>query len=140
MPAAQLCDVASRVEDRHPPVAAERAHPLERRNAACLDEAGKTPPELVNDVLLAGLTRSEVQHRLLGADTELLRRRNRAVHRRGLEQLLRRDATAVQAGTADLLLLDESDRQPRTCAVQGGGVAPGTAADDDEVEGFLIAA
>ena len=69
-------------------------------------------PELVDDLLLAGLALGEVDRRLLGDDPELLGAGHGAVHRRRLQELLGRDAAAVQAGAADLVLLDHRDVQP----------------------------
>ena len=50
---------------------------------------------------------------------------DRAAHVGRLEELLRRDAAAVQAGPADLVALDQRDAQAGRRAVEGGGVAPG---------------
>ena len=50
-----------------------------------------------------------------------------------LEQLLGRDATDVQARPAHLLVLDDGDVESGRCAVEGGGVTAGTAADDGDV-------
>ena len=57
-----------------------------------------------------------------------------AEHLGGLEQLLGGDAAAVQAGAADPGLFDHGDAQPGRGAVERGGVATGTAAQDDDVE------
>ena len=51
-----------------------------------------------------------------------------------LEELLRRDAAAVQAGAADLVLLDDGDVETGQPATQGSGVAGGTAADNHDIE------
>jgi hypothetical protein len=56
------------------------------------------------------LADGEVDDRLTGFDAELLRRRRAGTSRR-LEELLRRDAPAVQARAADLVLLDHGDRE-----------------------------
>jgi hypothetical protein len=55
---------------------------------------------------------------------------------RGLEELLGRDAPAVQARAADLVLLDDGYPEAGRCAVQRCGVPPGSTTDDDDVERF----
>ena len=70
---------------------------------------------------------------LAGVDAELGGVGDVAVDRGRLEELLGRDAAAVQAGAADLLLLDHRDVEAGGGAVQRGGVAARAAADDDEV-------
>ena len=70
---------------------------------------------------------------LIGEDAELLGAGHVAVHRRRLEQLLGRDATPVQAGAADLLLLDHGDVETGRRAVQSGRVAARSPADDHDV-------
>ena len=49
---------------------------------------------------------------LLGLHAELLGAGHRAEHVRRLEELLGRDAAAVQARAADLVLLDHGDASP----------------------------
>ena len=71
---------------------------------------------------------------LVGLHAELLGAGDRAEHRGRLEELLGRDAAAVQARAADLVLLDHGDRQAGGGAVEGGRVAARAAADDDDVE------
>ena len=70
-------------------------------------------------------------------DAELLRSFDRPADRRRLEELLGRDAAAVQAGAADLVPLDDGDGEPGRGAVERGGVPARPAADHDDVELFL---
>ena len=86
--------------------------------------------------LRSWLTREVERHRG-DVDAELLGALDRAVHGGRLEELLGRDAAAVQAGPADLVPLDDGDGQPRGGAVERGGVAARSAADHDDVELFL---
>ena len=51
-----------------------------------------------------------------------------------LEEFLGRDAATVQAGAADLVPLDDGDRQTRRRTVERRGVAARAAADHDDVE------
>ncbi len=41
----------------------------------------------------------------------------------------------METGAADLVLVDERDAQPQLGGTEGGGVAAGAGADDDEVVG-----
>ena len=54
--------------------------------------------------------------------------------RGGLEQGLGRDAAAMEAGAADLVLVDESDLQTELRGPESGRVAAGSGAEDDEIE------
>ena len=90
----------------------------------------------VDDLLLAGLARAEVERRRARVDAELLGAAHRAEHLGGLEQLLGRDAAAVQAGAADALLLDERDAQAGRRAVERGRVPAGSATEDDDIDVF----
>ena len=50
------------------------------------------------------------------------------------EQRLGRDAAAVEARAADLVLVDEGDLQAELGRAEGGGVAAGSGAEHDEIE------
>ena len=58
----------------------------------------------------------------------------RAAHVGRLEELLGGNAAAVQARATDLVALDDGDVEPGRRAVEGGRVAAGSAADDDDIE------
>jgi len=83
--------------------------------------------------LLAGHRHRPVEPGLVGQHAELLRVGDVPVHRSSLEQFLRRDATDVEARTADLVVLDHRDVETGGCAVQSGGVTTRTATDDHDV-------
>ena len=67
-------------------------------------------------------------------DPELLGARHRPVDGGRLEELLGRDAAAVQAGAAHFVLLDHGDVETGQAPTQGGGVAGGTATDNHDIE------
>jgi hypothetical protein len=104
------------------------------RDLAPLEQRLETLGELVDHLLLASHARGQVERGLARVDTELLRGADGPQHLGGLEQLLGRDAPAVQAGSADAGLLDHRDPQPRGRAEERGGVTAGTTTEHDHVE------
>ena len=116
------------------PVRAEASGAVVGLDLAALQQTLDALGELVDDALLAGHRLGEVEARLAGQHTEVVGLADRAGDRGGLEQLLGRDAAALQAGPAHLVPLDEADREARRCGVEGGAITGGTAADDDQVE------
>ena len=98
--------------DRDRAAGAERADALVGDDLAGLHEAGEALPQPVDDLLLAGLAHGEVDDGLPGLDPELLGPGDVAVDGRRLEELLGRDAAPVQAGAADLVLLDDARPEP----------------------------
>ncbi len=108
--------------------------PGDDRDLAALQQRLETRREAVDDVLLAGLRRAELERGGGGDHPELGRAADGAQHLGRLEQLLGRDAAAVQAGAADPLLLDDGDVHPGARAVQRSRVAAGPAAEDHEIE------
>ena len=129
-----VADQLGAVVDPDRAVRTEGAGPDERGDLALLHQALQALPELVDDLLLAGLALGELDHGLLDGDAELLGPGHGAEHRRRLQELLGRDAAAVQAGAADLLLLHHGDVEAGQAAVEGRRVAGGAAADDHDVE------
>src|SRR5690606_10100483 len=67
-------------------------------------------------------------------DAELLRLANGVGHLRGVQQRLGRDTAPVQAGTSDLVLLHQPDRQVQLGRAQRGSVPARTTAKDNYVE------
>src|ERR1700738_1642346 len=55
----------------------------------------------------------------------------------GVQKGLRRDAAAVEAGTADLLLLDDGDFEPELGSTDGADISGGATADDGYVERLI---
>ena len=111
----------------------QRARSREDGVLAGPHQALQALPQTVHDLLLAGLAGGEVHGGLLGLDAELLGPGHGPVHRCRLQELLGRDAAAVQAGPAHLLALDHGHRQPRVPPVERGRVAAGPASDDHDV-------
>ena len=72
--------------------------------------------------------------RSAGLDAEVGRVVDVALHGRGLEERLRRDAAAVQAGAAERVHLDQGHLEPGRCAVQRSAVTAGSATDHHQVE------
>ena len=70
----------------------------------------------------------------VGVDAELLALAGRVGDLGGVQQRLGRDAAAVQAGAAELVLLDQGDRQAELGGAQRARVAAAAAAEDDQVE------
>ena len=92
-------------------------------------------PEMSPSTILS-LRASEVgpvDRRLAGVDAVLRRLVHVQVGGGRLEELLGRDAPDVEAGAAEPALLDHGDVQPGRRAVERGGVAAGSAPDDDDV-------
>ena len=50
-----------------------------------------------------------------------------------MQQGLGRDASAMQTGAADRVLIDQDDRQPQLCGTDRGGVSARAAAEDDDI-------
>ena len=121
------------------------SHPVRGRvgDLAPLAEHGDLAPlqqglealgQPVDDLALAGLRAGQVERGDPGVDAEVGSPLDRAQHLGGLEKLLGRDATPVQAGPADPTLLHECDVEPRRRAVERGRVARRTATQDHDVE------
>src|SRR5437763_1611716 len=80
------------------------------------------------------LRHRQVEDGLPGLHPELLGAGHRAHDLGRLQQLLGRNAAAVQARAADPGLFDHADGQPGGGAVQGGGIPAGAASEDDDIE------
>ena len=107
--------------------------PGEDLDLALLQQAREAFEELVYDSVLPVLADGELDRGLAGLDPELLRPFDGAEHGGRLEELLRRHAAPVQAGPADLVLLDDRDRQPGRPGVESRGVPARPTTDDDDV-------
>src|SRR5579872_1449690 len=111
--------------------------PLEDLVLPLLHQPREPAVQLVDHLVLAVLADGEVDGRLARLHAELLRAGNGAVDLGRLEELLGRDAAAVKAGAAHLLLLDDGDREAGRTCVERGGVPGGPPTDDDDVEGLF---
>ena len=122
------------VDDFDTVVRLERARADQRGDLAALEQPGQALVELAHHGDLAVLAHREVDRHPGHVDAELLGVLDRPVDRGRLEEFLGRDATTVQAGTADLVPLDNGDGEARCGAVERSGVAAGTTANHDDVE------
>ena len=115
-------------------VGRERARAGDDRDLAALQQRLEAARQPVDHLLLADLGDRHVERGRRRLHAELGRVADGAVDLGGLQQLLGRDAAAVQAGAADPALLDHGDVQAGRCAVERGGVSAGPATQHDEVE------
>ena len=95
------------VGDRDAEAGVETTGAREDRDLAALQEAREPLEETIDDLVLAGLTDREVHHDALGVDTEVRGVLDGPSYVSGLEELLGGDAAAMQAGSTDLVTLDE---------------------------------
>ncbi len=105
-----------------------------RRHLPLLQQPLQPAPQLVDNLLLASLAVGELHRRLLHPDAELLGPGHGAEHRRRFEELLSGDASSVQAGAADFLLLDHRNPQAGQAAPQRRRIAGRSAADNHYIE------
>src|ERR1019366_681368 len=117
----------SAVDDGDGAVGFESPGARKDRNLATLEEA-------IHDFVLAVLAHGEIDRRSFGRDAELRSVLDGATDVCSFEELLGRDASAVQAGSPDLVALDQGHVQPGRRSVEGGGVATGATSDDDYIE------
>jgi len=120
--------------DLHGRRAVEPAATLDPGDLVLVDEALQARPETLHDLVAALGHADVIDYRVPGVDAELLGMPDPLDEGRRLEQRLRRDAAGVEAGTADLGVVDEGDLQPELGRPERGGVATGARAEDDEIE------
>src|SRR5713226_2440976 len=108
---------------------------LDHRDLAPAQEPGQACVQLLDNAVLPGVECRPVRRGCGGgqADAEGVGMTDGPEHLGGLEERLCRNTTAVQAGAADLVLLDEGHPQAGRGAVQGGRIAAWPAAQDDHV-------
>ena len=125
---------------RHPDVAGagvdDRARARDDRDLSSLQQTLEALGQSVDDLLLAGLARTEIERGLARVDTELLGPGDGAQHLGRLEQLLGGDAAAMEARAPDPLLLDDRDALTHRRAVERGRVPARAATEDDDIELF----
>ena len=112
----------------------ELAGALDVRDLGGLDQALQALVEPVDDAVLVGVDARHVDAEQLGLDAELLRLAGLVGDLAGVQQRLRRDAAAVQAGAAELVLLDQRDRQVQLDGAQRGRVTAAAAAENYNVK------
>ena len=116
-------------------VGLERARPDQRRDLAPLEQSGQALEQLVDHRVLAVLAHS--RSRPTRPATSMPNSLEPAIVRRTdgrLEEFLGGDAATVQAGPADLVPLDDGDREAGRGGVERSGVAARPTADHDDVE------
>ena len=117
-------------------VGVEHARTGDDRDLAALEQGLEPADEPVDDRLLAHLRLAELDRRGRRVHAELGRVLDGAEDLGGLQELLGRDAAAVQAGASEPVLLDDGDAHAGRRAVERGGVTAGPAAEHDEIEFF----
>ena len=90
--------------------------------------------QLVDDLLLAVLAHGELDGWLGRLHPEFLGARHGPVDGGRLEELLGGDTAPMETGAADLLLLDDRDRQAGCACVQRRRIASRPTADHYDVE------
>src|SRR3712207_3249608 len=102
---------------------------------AALDQALQALVEPGDDAVLVAVDAVHVDAGQRGLDAELLALAGQVGDLAGVQQGLGGDATAVQAGAADLVLLDEDHGHAQFGGAQRGGVATRDTTEDDQVGG-----
>ncbi len=85
---------------------------LDHLDAAALDEAGEALVEAGDDAVAVGVDRRHVDALQAREDAELVGLAGGVGHLRGVQERLGGDAADVEAGAAELPLLDQADGQP----------------------------
>src|SRR4051794_58757 len=104
------------------------------------DQALQTLVEAADHAVLIGVDGLHVDAVEGGLDAELVGLAGGVGDLPGVQQSLGRDAATVQTGPADLVLLDQHDRQVELGGAQGGRVSAAAATEDyDVVAGIRVA-
>src|SRR5713101_1197816 len=125
------------VLDRHRVLGLDDALALEHGYLVLLQQELDTAPELVDHRLLALQDRRPIDLEAVsfqaegGGGVDLVRQL------RGMKERLGRDATPVQAGASDLLLLDDRNFEPELGSTNSADIPGGATADDGDIERFI---
>ena len=103
--------------------AGEPALALDDRDPAGLDQAGEALEEPGDDAVLVGVHAGHVDALERGPDAELLALAGAVGDLGRVQQCLGRDAAEVEAGAAELALLDQRDAHAELGRAQRAGVA-----------------
>src|SRR5581483_7878155 len=106
---------------------------LDDLDLAALDQAGQTLVEPIDDAVLVFVDAGHVDAVERRTDPDLLALAGAVGDLGSVQQRLRRDAAAVQAGAADLVALDHDDGHPELGGAQRAGIPTTAAAEDDDV-------
>ncbi len=130
-------DVAARVgrvADGDGARSGEPALALDHGDAARLDQPGEALEEPGDDPVLVGVDAGHVDAVEGGVDAELRGLAGRVGDLGGVQQRLGRDAADVEAGAAEIALLDQSHRQPELRRPECAGVSARARPEDEYVE------
>ena len=108
---------------------------LDVGDLAGLHQALQTLVQLGDDAVLVVVDAVHVDAGQRRLDAELLALAGQVGDLAGVQQGLGGDAAAVQAGAADLVLLDEDDVQPELRRPERRGITTGATTEDDQVGG-----
>ena len=112
-----------------------RPRPCDPGDLVLVDQRLQAGPESLDDLVAAGGHLDVVDLGLAGElQAEVLRVPDAIGEGGRFEQRLGRDAAAVEARPADLVLVDERDLEPQLGRPERGRVAAGAGAEDDEIE------
>ncbi len=111
----------------------EAAVALDERDVAALDEALQALVEAADDTVAVLVDLGHVDALEGGPHAERVALLGAVGDLGGVEQRLGRDAPAVQAGAAELVLVDEDHGHAELRRAQGAGVAAAAATEDDQV-------
>ena len=114
--------------------ATSRPSPSTYGDLGRFDQALQALVQPVDDAVLVRVDALHVDADELGLDTELLGLARLVGDLAGVQQRLRRDAAAVQARAAELVLLDQCHRQVELCGPQRGRVTAAAATENYDVK------
>jgi hypothetical protein len=109
---------------------------LDDLDLAALHQAGQALVQALDDLALVGVDLRHVDVVERAVDAELLGLLDDVDRLGRVQQGLGRDAAAVQAGAADLVLLHHDDALAELGVAQRGRVAAAAPSEDDEVDGL----
>ena len=120
---------------RPAPGSGRSSGPRPRSTSMCAagDQAGQALPQPGDDLVLVGVDAGHVDAVEGGPDAEVGALPGLVGDLGRVQQRLGRDAAAVQAGAADLVLLDQRDTLAQLGRAQRAGVAAAAAAENDDV-------
>jgi hypothetical protein len=116
----------------------EGSGPGEDLHAVGLEQGSDAAAEALDNTVLAGHHRRVVRGGVGHANAQLLAGAGAVGELGRGDQRLGGYAAAVEAGSPELVLLDQGDRSAELSSTDRGGIATGAAADDDQVEAFHL--
>src|SRR5580704_1332300 len=132
----ELDGVATRRRDRQMARAIEAATPDDRADLVLAQQELHALVQLADHLIAPAPRDRVVEMDVAGGDPEGIRVAQLVEQRRTLQQRLGRDAAAVQAGTADLVLLHQHHAQPKLGRADRRRVAAHPAPENGDVKSF----